>query len=347
MTRRRGPRQHLSSRRQRGNGKAPAYAAIDLGTNNCRLLVARPDGVSFKVIDSFSRIVRLGEGLTVSGQLSDEAIDRSIEALKICAQKMRRHKTHHVRSVATEACRQADNSDHFFDTVKQETGIELETIPPEEEAKLTLAGCRPLLDREARYALVFDIGGGSTEVMWIENNEGEAPKLIGVHSINLGVVSLAEKFSHDCISAEDYQWIIGRFSQDLKTFDAEHEIGKHVLENHVQMLGTSGTVTTLAGIYLDLPRYDRSQVDGLVVDFESITSIIARLAAMDFETRCAHPCIRRERADLMVMGCAILDAICRYWPIGKLRVADRGIREGILMAMMSADQNPPPPALSP
>ena len=331
------------TRRKKDDG-VPVYAAIDLGTNNCRLLVAQPDGNAFSVIDSFSRIVRLGEGLTSSQELGADAIGRTIEALKICAQKMRRHDARFVRCVATEACRQAGNSALFFKQVKQTTGLNLEIIAPDEEAGLTLTGCLPLIDQAAQHALVFDIGGGSTEVMWVDIDEGGRPQLRDTMSIRLGVVSLAERFGHDKIAPADYRTILEDITERLDAFDRRHEISRHVAERKVQMLGTSGTVTTLAGIHLDLPRYDRAQVDGLDVDFDSINAIIERLTHMDFKTRCAHPCIRRERADLMIMGCAILDAICKRWPVGLLRVADRGIREGILMAMIAAHDGTQPAA---
>ena len=346
MVRRQHQARKSSSARQLKNVNTPVYAAIDLGTNNCRLLIAQPNGSAFKVIDSFSRIVRLGEGLTASGKLSDDAIERTTEALKVCAQKIRRHKTCLTRSVATEACRQASNSRNFLDHIESNTGIKLETILPEEEASLTLAGCLTLIDRNIDYTLAFDIGGGSTEIMWIGKDDHGETILKDTISIRLGVVSLAERFGHETISPENYRWIIDRISSELISFDERHEISRHIAEQNVQMLGTSGTVTTLAGIHLDLPRYDRSIVDGLTIDFESIIAIVSRLAHMDYDTRCAHPCIRRERADLMIMGCTILDAICRRWPVGQLRVADRGIREGILMAMMVENKSPQPTAVA-
>ena len=344
MVRRQHRARKANSSRKSKAAHEPVYAAIDLGTNNCRLLIARPNGPSFKVIDSFSRIVRLGEGLTASGKLADDAIERTTEALKICAEKIHRHKKYFTRSVATEACRQASNSRSFLDHVENNTGIKLETIQPEEEAYLTLAGCLPLIDRNTDYTLAFDIGGGSTEIMWIGKDDHGEPILEDTISIRLGVVSLAERFGHQSISPENYDWIIERFTSELKEFDSRHDISNHIAKGNVQMLGTSGTVTTLAGIHLDLPRYDRSIVDGLTMDFESITAIISRLAQMDYETRCAHPCIRHERADLMIMGCTILDAICRCWPVGQLRVADRGIREGILTALMAENKIPQPRA---
>ncbi|MEQ8194321.1 MAG: Ppx/GppA phosphatase family protein [Rhodospirillales bacterium] len=325
--------------RRKKDDTTPAFAAIDLGTNNCRLLVAQPDGNAFTVIDSFSRIVRLGEGLTASHELGTYAIGRTIEALKICARKMQRNNVKFVRCVATEACRQASNSSLFFKQVKNATGLDLEVIPPEEEASLTLTGCLPLIHPDTAHALVFDIGGGSTEIMWIDIDETGRARLRDTMSLRLGVVSLAERFGHDKIAPDDYRTILAQVTRQLDDFDGRHGISRRIADGKVQMLGTSGTVTTLAGIHLDLPRYDRAQVDGLSIDFDNIRTIIDRLALMDFKTRCAHPCIRRERADLMIMGCAILDAICTRWPVGLLRVADRGIREGILMAMINDHNN--------
>ncbi|MCH6589450.1 MAG: Ppx/GppA family phosphatase [Proteobacteria bacterium] len=336
-----------SAGRRPGRARAPVYGAVDLGTSNCRMLMAKPAGGDFRVVGSFSRIVRLGEGLAASGRLSDAAIARTVEALKVCAEKMRAHGVRQVRGVATEACRRAGNCAEFLHRVKAETGLALESISPAEEAKLTLAGCAPLLDAACPRALVFDIGGGSTELMWIGLAAGRAPRLLGLLSLKHGVVTLAERHGRDAIPPKDYKRIVAGIKAELASFDAEHGIAREIARGGVQMLGTSGTVTTFGGIYLGLPRYDRSRVDGLVIDFDSIAAISARLSGMDYKARSTYPCIRRDGADLMVMGCAILDAICRRWPVGRLRIADRGIREGLLLGMMAADgsvQAPVPPS---
>ncbi len=326
-----------SAGRRPGGAPAPVYGAVDLGTNNCRMLMARPAGRDFRVVGSFSRIVRLGEGLVASGRLNEAAIARTMEALNVCAEKMRAHGVRRARGVATEACRRARNCADFLDRVKAETGLALEPISPVEEAKLTLAGCASLLDPTCPRALVFDIGGGSTELMWIALTTRRAPRLLGLLSLKLGVVTLAERHGRDAVPPKDYERIVAGIEAKIAPFEARHGIAGEIARGRVQMLGTSGTVTTFGGIYLDLPRYDRSRVDGLVIDFDSIAAIGARLAGMDYEARSAHPCIRRDRADLMVMGCAILGAICRRWPVGCLRIADRGIREGLLLGMMAAD----------
>ncbi|MGE0718616.1 MAG: Ppx/GppA phosphatase family protein [Alphaproteobacteria bacterium] len=310
------------------------YAALDLGTNNCRLLVARPTSGGFRVLDAFSRIVRLGEGLARSGCLSDAAMDRSIAALAVCAQKIRSRRVDQVRAVATEACRQAANCGHFVERVRQETGLVIETIAAAEEARLVLAGCAPLLDPYAEYALLFDIGGGSTELLWVRQDRYE-PEMLGYASIPLGVVTLADRYGGREVTRGLYAAMQAEASAHLETFDAEHGIAETMAEGGVQMLGSSGTVTTLAGVHLELPRYNRAQVDGIVLDCDAVAGASARLLDLDYAGRVAHPCIGPERADLVLAGCAILSAILERWPTRRLRVADRGVREGILYGLMA------------
>ncbi|MGY8961083.1 MAG: Ppx/GppA phosphatase family protein [Alphaproteobacteria bacterium] len=286
------------ARRAKEGRWAHTYAAIDLGTNNCRLLIARPTRSGFRVIDAFSRIVRLGEGVSESGRLSDDAMDRTIEALKICADKMRRRGVDRRRNVATDACRRANN------------GL-------------------PLIEKKAPHALVFDIGGGSTEVMLMDARKG-ASDITGWISLPYGVVNLSERYGGGALSVETYNSMVAEVDEHLQPFCKQHHIAAMVRRDEVQLLGTSGTVTTLTGVHLGLPRYDRSVVDGAFLQFDDIRDMSDRLRAQDCVGRAAHPCIGDERADLVVAGCAILEAICRRWPIGQLRVADRGLREGIL-----------------
>ncbi len=316
----------------------PTYAAIDLGTNNCRLLVARPSDDGFTVIDGFSRIVRLGEGLADSGRLGEAAIGRTVDALKVCAAKIRERGAGRVRCIATEACRRADNGDTFLDTVKQETGLAFETVSAETEAELTLCGCAPLLKTGHKHALLFDIGGGSTEVMWIDARNLHRPQALGVLSLPLGVVSLAERYGCGVMPEAVHREIVSVIDAGLAPFCAEHGIRSAIDGDHVQMIGTSGTVTTLGALYLGLPRYQRNRVDGLSIRFDSIRAMAAKLSGLDHEARQKLPCIGKERADLMLMGCAVLSAICERWPVGCLRAADRGIREGLLMGMIDADR---------
>ena len=318
---------------------APQYAALDLGTNNCRLLVARPAGPGFRVVDAFSRIVRLGEGLAASGVLSEDAMARALDALQICADKIAGRRVAAGRYVATEACRQAANCDAFLARVREEIGIEIEIISSTEEARLVVAGCAPLLNPRIPYAIVFDIGGGSTEIVWLRlwggGNRGR-PEILGSMSLPFGVVTLTDRFGGTEVSPATYSAMVAEAMAALAPFERTNDIQRHVRTGRVQMLGSSGTVTTLAGIHLALPRYIRALVDGSVLTFEQISVVSTHLAGLDLAGRAANPCIGRERADLVLSGCAILDAICATWPVGRLRVADRGVREGILFDLVQA-----------
>ncbi|MDA0663727.1 MAG: Ppx/GppA phosphatase family protein [Proteobacteria bacterium] len=318
------------------------YAAIDLGTNNCRLLVARPTEDSFRVIDAFSRIVRLGEGVSDSGVLSEDAMERTIGALRICAAKMRRRHVDRARLIATDACRRAANCPEFLDRVEAETGLRIETISCQEEARLAMLGCAPLFDDEKRRALVFDIGGGSTEVTVANTkdcknsdcrNESGATNWI---SLPFGVVGLSERYGDAAMTRERYGAMIDDVDQELAPFCARNDISGSVRRGELQMLGASGTVTTLTGVSMKLSRYDRGLVDGAFLEFDEIFKISDELRSMNCAERAAHPCIGSDRADLVVAGCAILEAMCRRWPVGRLRVADRGLREGILIDLMEA-----------
>ncbi len=316
----------------------PIFVALDLGTNNCRMLAARPDPRGgFRVVDSFSRITRLGAGMQETGALSEAAMARTIDALRACARKMSRHHIAGARLVATAACRRARNAAEFLERAERESGLRLEVISADEEARLALSGCAPLLRPGCEGALVFDIGGGSTELMWVAPEPATgAFRLVDIVSLPLGVVTVAETRGGD-LCEQDYDLVIGEVCEVLRDFDRQHGISERVAVGEpIQMLGTSGTVTTLGGVMLDLPRYDRDSVDGLEVDFISIVAVSRRLRAMTCADRALHPCIGRERADLVVSGCAILEAICDTWPVGRLRIADRGIREGVLTDLMRA-----------
>lgn len=335
----REPRRHGRGYRRRPNNSSnrPSYGALDLGTNNCRLLIARPTGGGFKVIASYSKIVRLGEGLAESGCLSETAMQRTIEALKICAGKLETFTVRSSRSVSTEACRRADNCHDFLGRIKEETGLDIEAISVQEEARLALAGCQTLLSPDTSHALVFDIGGGSTELVWAKRGPDTKFEILDILSLPIGVVNLAEKFYTNAQTAETYNKMTEFVATNLPPFCERNNIADRVRDGKVQMLGTSGTVTTLGAVHLGLPEYSRSAIDGLKIDFEALNDASTMLADMDHAGRAAVPCIGKERADLVVPGCAILEAICRCWPVGHLRVADRGLREGMLLELMTAD----------
>jgi exopolyphosphatase/guanosine-5'-triphosphate,3'-diphosphate pyrophosphatase len=322
----------LMPRERRGD----TYAALDLGTNNCRLLVARGAGRGFRVIDAFSRIVRLGEGLAASGVLCEAAMARALEALKICAGKVAHRRVTRARYVATEACRRAANCAEFINRVHADTGIAIEIISSDEEARLVVAGCAPLLDRQVPYAVVFDIGGGSTELVWLKvpRHSGMPAEVVGFLSLPNGVVTLSDRYGGREVSGETYGAMVEEMRQAILPFEQCHRIAERIGRGEVQMLGSSGTVTTLAGINLGLARYNRALVDGTALGFDCVREVSQRLVGLCYEARAAHPCIGSDRADLVLAGCAILEAICLLWPVGRLRVADRGIREGILMGLL-------------
>jgi exopolyphosphatase/guanosine-5'-triphosphate,3'-diphosphate pyrophosphatase len=321
---------------------SPLYAALDLGTNNCRLLVASPTRPGqFRVIDAFSRIVRLGEGLGATGRLNENAMDRAIEALKICRDKLENHEVRRARLIATEACRQAANGEEFLVRVKHETGLELEIINRQTEARLAVSGCGTLVERETDAVVLFDIGGGSSEIALIDLTERRSPRLaehiIAWTSLPVGVVTLAERFGGRDVTTDNFAVMVDHVAGLLNDFSERHKLGDLVNSQSFHLLGTSGTVTTLAGIHLGLERYDRRRIDGIWMQNDDVTEMTSKLLSWSFDERVANPCIGADRADLVLAGCAILDAIRNVWPSQKLRVADRGLREGILTELMSRD----------
>jgi exopolyphosphatase/guanosine-5'-triphosphate,3'-diphosphate pyrophosphatase len=339
------PRQGRRSTGTQGNGSGAdrggaTYAALDLGTNNCRLLVARPTEDSFRVVDAFSRIIRLGEGLSASGRISDAAIKRAVEALTICRDKMKNRGVTRARLIATEACRSAQNGEDFRARVAAEVGLTLDIIDRETEACLAATGCTPLMDPQTDGVLLFDIGGGSSELVRLDRSPADngrgppPPRIRGWISLPHGVVTLAERHGGERVNRDTYEAMVAEIAALIAPFAAEH--GSDIQGLH--LLGTSGTVTTIAGVHLDLRRYDRSRVDGCWMSADQINGVIERLLAMDYQQRRESPCIGPERADLVLAGCAILEAIRRAFPVPRLRVADRGLREGMLVQMMRDDR---------
>ena len=320
-----------------------AFAALDLGTNNCRLLVGTPSGTGFRVVDSFSRIVRLGEGLAASGRMSEAAMDRALLALGACADKLGRRPLRQFQAVATEACRRAINGSAFLARVAAETGLRPRIISAREEAELAMESCAPLLQSTDRRALLFDIGGGSTEIAWIRVPPPGAPpntvpELIGTISLPLGVVTLAEREGPDCFTQNGFAAVAEEVAGHLRGFDAVHCIGQEIRAGGVRLIGTSGTVTTLAGVALALPRYRRLLVDGHTLDIHVADQALGDLFALGRAGLALHPCVGPDRVEFVLPGCAIYAAIRQVWPMPCLTVADRGLREGMLLRMMRADR---------
>ncbi len=326
----------------------PSYAALDLGTNNCRLLIARPatenGRPTLRVVDAFSRIVRLGEGLTQTGALSEAAMERALSALEVCRDKILARHVRRMRLVATEACRRASNGREFIARVRKQTGMALEVVDNGTEAQLAAAGCCELVDQNAQAVVLFDIGGGSTEVVWLARSSKKRTEPLCASnacvnlwtSLPIGVVTLCEQFGGVEVTPHLFDEMVEHVARRLRPFAKRAGAEQRCANFH--LLGTSGTVTTLAGLHLDLPRYDRRRVDGLWMERREVDVVMRRLVDMSFHERVAHACIGRERADLVLAGCAIFEAIRRAFPADRVRIADRGLREGLLMQMMSADQ---------
>lgn len=332
-------RTQFGFKQKRGSIPAKTIGAIDLGTNSCRLLIGAVRGDTIEIIDSFSRVVRLGEGLEKTGALSEAAMDRAFEALLGCKHLLDYHGVRYIRAVTTEACRRADNSDIFIEKVKRELGICFEVISHEEEAELALWGCSSVITDRTSYALTFDIGGGSTEVMWIETNliskdKSLRPPIIDWISLPLGVVTLSEIYGSHVADERSYTEIQRRVHEELEKFSLRNDIKQHVDNRDVQLIGTSGTVTTIGAIFLDLERYDRSRIDGLDMPLPEARKICRNIFSMNELERLNHSCIGYGRTDLVIVGAAILEGILNTWSVPSIRVADRGVREGILQSLL-------------
>ena len=332
------------------------YAALDLGTNSCRMLIARPCGNQFTVVDSFSKAVQLGHGLEASGRLSRASIARTVQALQICRRKIEIHGVKHMRMVATEACRRARNSRDFMRLVRRETGLPLESIAAEEEARLAVIACAPLVERTTEQLLVVDIGGGSTELVWIDvskvapeeraraimrlsdgfkraDGSERAARVVDWISVPLGVATLKDQFADVEDDAARFALMSWFFEEKLADF-SPYTSGSP--REGFQIVGTSGTVTTVAACHLGLKRYDRTRVDGLTMSSGQIDAVIRSYLALGPEGRRADPRIGRDRHTLIMSGAAILQALMRVWPTDRMSVADRGLREGLLYAQMAA-----------
>lgn len=316
------------------------YAAIDLGTNSCRLVIASPTPTSFRIVETFSKITRLGEGIINDNELSRPAIKRTIGALKVCAGVLDEYAPIVAsRYVATAACRRAKNCSEFLEAVKRETGLDIEIISSKEESRLAVVGCIPLLNRHIKRALVFDIGGGSTEISLARVTNSGNTFIEGFVSLPYGVVTVSEAFPAQDMTKLAYDTVIERTHKLLKEFDDKYNISEAVRNQEIQVIGTSGTVTVIGAVHLNLARYNRSAVDGISILKSDIDRVIAKIKNMGDEGRRKHPCIGVQKADLTIAGCAIIEAICSFWPIAEVTVADRGIREGILLDLMHHAKN--------
>lgn len=316
-------------------GQPPVYAAIDLGTISCRLVIATPTPSSFRIVETFSKITRLGEGIINNNELSRPAIKRTLGALKVCAGVLAEYAPIvKSRFVATAACRRAVNCSQFIELVKRETGLNLEIISSKEESRLSVAGCIPLLARNIKRTLVFDIGGGSTEISLARTTNSGNTFIEGYVSLPYGVVTISEAFPEQDMTDLAYDTIVERTHEILSGFEEKYQIREAIAKQEIQVIGTSGTATVLGAVHLNLPRYNRSAVDGISISKQDIQRVICKIKRLGDEGRKKHPCIGAQKSELTMAGCAIIEALCSFWPISEITVADRGIREGILLDMM-------------
>jgi exopolyphosphatase/guanosine-5'-triphosphate,3'-diphosphate pyrophosphatase len=325
--------------REGSTGEPPCYAALDLGTNNCRLLIATPTAHGFRVVEAYSRIVRLGEGLSQSGRLSETAMERAIAALKVAGEKVRRRKVAKFRAIATQACRMASNGQAFVNRVANETGVKLQIIAPQEEARLSVAGCLNLLDHRHEAALVVDVGGGSTELSWVDLKNAPQvgqPPVRAWLSVPIGVVTLAERFPEGEVPTEGwFRQMVDHVKSEIGAFRRADAMKPVFEADRAHLVGTSGAITSLAGLHLNLARYDRNRVDGIWMTRQDCDVAAGRLLSLSATERAAQACIGPDRADLVLAGAAILQAVQELWPCNRVRVADRGLREGILLSLMA------------
>ena len=350
------------------NNKKKLYAALDLGTNSCRMLIARPTGSRFEIVDAFSKSIRLGLDLERTGELSQAGITRALQALHVCAKKINKFGVKNFRLVATEACRRSKNGKSFLTKVKNETGLTLELIKPEEEARLAVISCAPLLDPKYSHVLIVDIGGGSTELVWMdlsavseenriaemlklqldlknknkskfEKNKKNFVKIVDWISVPLGVATLLERFSDVEEDSARFALMSCDFEQKIENFLPYLNINQIDFTKELQIIGTSGTVTTLGAVHLGLRRYDRLKVDGLNLSSKDIDNVINKFLMLGSEGRKKEPGIGRDRADLIMSGSAIMQTLLRIWPTESMKVADRGLREGILYSLMTEDNH--------
>lgn len=316
------------------------FAAIDLGTNSCRLVIATPTPSSFRIVETFSKVTRLGEGIINDNELSRPAIRRTVSALKVCAGVLEEYAPiYRSRFVATAACRRAKNCAEFISAVEKETGLKIEIISSQEEARLAVVGCIPLLSRNIKRALIFDIGGGSTEISLARVTNSGKTFIEGYVSLPYGVVTVSEAFPGNEMTDLAYDTIIERTQDILKDFEEKFHIMEAIRRQEIQVIGTSGTVTVLGAVHLNLSRYNRSAVDGLSISKNDMERTIFKIKRMGAEGRGKHPCIGSQKSDLTMAGCAIIESLLKFWPISEITVADRGIREGILLDLIHSGNN--------
>ena len=298
------------------------YAAIDLGTNTCLLLVAEWDGQELHPLVREMRVVRLGENLDRTGRISSTALDRATAALTEYRDIITSSGCQEMRCVATSAFRDAPNKDELTERIRNITGLEIEEISGEEEARLVHRAVQEAFPEETGERASVDVGGGSTEIIF--DKQGH---LHEVHSLPLGSVRLTERhFSHDPPAAVEVAALRDNISTVLEDSGLPTKVAS--------LIGVGGTATTLAAIHLELEDYDPVKVHGRILKQRDLETILERCLALPYEQRVRLPGLHPGRADVIMAGTIILLAIMGHLQDKMIRISDRGIRWGIIAEMI-------------
>jgi len=294
-------------------------AAIDIGTNSVRLLVADIEGDALKTIDRRTQITRLGQGVNQTRRLDPEAIKRTVAVISEYAQAIKHHGVTRVRATATSASRDATNRDDFFDPVEQLLGVRPELLSGEEEAGLEFVGATTGLTEPSPY-LVVDVGGGSTEFI-VGTSVPD-----GLISVDVGCVRLTEQVLHsDPPSAEELSVAVGIVRDHLADVDRE-VAGAGAAKT---LIGTAGTVWTLGAIELGVDTSESERIHHFRLTREAAEEIFRTLATEPIEQRRHNPGLEPGRVDVIVGGVIVVVSVMRHWAFDEMLISEADILDGI------------------
>lgn len=307
------------------------FAAIDLGSRNCRTIVGcQSKAGAFEYIETYSKSVSLADGVAASKKLSRKSMDRTIEALAFCSKVLSRYAGLTYLAVATDAMRRAENASVFIKRVKRELGLIISIITPQEEAYYAALGCIEVLSLETEIFVVFDIGGGSSEIALCRQKSDKDIELIDSLSIPYGVINLLE--SKDHLTFSGYSNLVQKISDLSRDFLNQYATTLDFV-NNFQCIGTSGTTTTVAALNMNLRFYDREKINDSILQFSEILKTVHYVQSLSEDERKLHPYISQSNEDLVLGGLTILEGIVRGLPASTITVTDRGVRDGVVYAL--------------
>lgn len=324
---------HISAQSAHITPQTAEYlAAIDLGTRNCRLIIAKHHGGQIEIVDLFSRFVCLGEGVAQSRRLGRKAMERTITVLKQCAKRLSHYPNVVFSGVTTDAVRRAENAQSFLRRVARETGLKLEMIDEKEEAYYEVLGCARVLDMRKKRHIIFDIGGGSSEIILCSLDQEKRVRIDEMLSLPYGVVNLYE--SVDKLTFTSYTSIVEEVQNLCRRFLVAH-LGDLASQDvsAFQVIGTSGTTTTVAAMHHNLKMYDRERVDGTSLCFEDVQKVIHYVQSLSPAERRSNAFCGHVEDDLVLTGFAILEGILRAVPCMYFTVTDAGVRDGLIRTL--------------